>query len=322
MLYLVTGGAGFIGSNLVREILRRGERVRILDNLATGRRQYLEEVRGRVELLEGDIRDAAVCREATKGADFVLHQAALGSVPRSVADPATTHEVNITGTLNMLIAARDAKAKRFVFASSSSVYGNSEAREKVETLPTGPLSPYATSKLAAESYTTVFNAVYGLPTVSLRYFNVFGPRQDPDSQYAAVIPLFVKHIIESTAPEVYGDGEQTRDFTYVANVVQANLKACDADLSACGRAYNIACGATASINQLFQHIADRLGSTIRPRYLPERKGDVRSSLADIGLARKHLGYQPTHTLAQGLDEALDWYKKNLAATGAAQIAGR
>ncbi len=322
MLYLVTGGAGFIGSNLAREILHRGARVRIFDNFATGRRENVEDLRGRIELLEGDIRDAAACREAVKGADFVLHQAALGSVPRSVVDPVTTHDVNITGTLNMLIAARDAKAKRFVFASSSSVYGNSEALEKVETLPTLPLSPYATSKLAAESYTTVFHGVYGLPTVALRYFNVFGPRQDPDSQYAAVIPLFVKHLLENTAPVIYGDGEQTRDFTYVANVVQANLKACEAGLSACGRAYNVACAAKASINRLFEHIADRLGSTLRPRYLPERKGDVRRSLADIGLARKHLGYQPTHTLEQGLDEALDWYKKNLAAPSAVKTPSR
>jgi len=311
-LYLVTGGAGFIGSNLVREILRRGDRVRVLDNFSTGKRENLEAVKDQVEVLEADIRDPEACRRACKGAEFVLHQAALGSVPRSVADPGTSHESNATGTLNMLLAARDAKARRFVYASSSSVYGNSDVLEKVETLPTRPLSPYAVQKLAGENYTLVFNAVYGLPTVALRYFNVFGPRQDPDSAYAAVIPLFAKSLLAGTAPTIFGDGEQTRDFTYVANVIQANLKACAAGPDACGRAYNIACGGTISINRLFALIAQNLGRRIDPVHQSERKGDVRSSLADIGLARKHLGYEPTHRLEQGLDETLRWYQETAA----------
>jgi UDP-N-acetylglucosamine 4-epimerase len=314
--YLVTGGAGFIGSNLVREILQAGDRVRVLDNFSTGKRENLAEVRDRIELLEGDVRDPASCRAACAGADYVLHQAALGSVPRSVADPAQSHDANATGTLNMLLAARDSGARRFVYASSSSVYGNSEAREKVETLPTRPLSPYATSKLTGENYTLVFHSVYGLETVALRYFNVFGPRQDPDSAYAAVIPLFVKNLLAGTAASIYGDGEQTRDFTYVANVVQANLRACLAGTEACGRAYNIACGKNVSINRLYQLIAQRLQRRIEPRYLPERKGDVRSSLADIGLAGKYLGYRPTHQLEAGLDQALGWYRDTYHREGA------
>jgi UDP-N-acetylglucosamine/UDP-N-acetylgalactosamine 4-epimerase len=309
-LFLVTGGAGFIGSNLVREVLRQGGRVRVLDNFATGRKENLEEVRGRIELLEGDVRDTGVCRRACEGAEYVLHQAALGSVPRSVADPATSHEVNATGTLNMLLAARETGARRFVYASSSSLYGNTDAPRKVETLPAQPLSPYAVSKLAGECYTLVFQSVYGLPALALRYFNVFGPRQDPDNAYAAVIPLFVKHLLAGTAPAIYGDGEQARDFTYVANVVQANLKACRAADDVCGRAYNVACGSKVSVNRLYEEIAMRLGKRLEPRYVAERKGEVRISLADIGLARRLLGYEPTHDLAAGLDEAIGWYREN------------
>jgi UDP-N-acetylglucosamine 4-epimerase len=309
-LFLVTGGAGFIGSNLVREILRGGDRVRVLDSFATGRRENLAGLEASIDLREGDIRDPAACRDACAGADFVLHQAALGSVPRSVADPMASHEANATGTLNMLIAARDAGARRFVYASSSSVYGNSDAPAKVETLPTRPLSPYASQKLIGENYTVIFRSVYGLPTVALRYFNVFGPRQDPTSAYAAVIPLFAKSLLAGEAATIYGDGLQTRDFTYVANVVSANLKACEASAEACGRAYNIACGGTISILDLYRRIAAKLGRSIEPRHAPERKGDVRSSRADIGLARKLLGYEPEWDLDRGLDATVEWYREN------------
>ncbi len=309
-LYLITGGAGFIGSNLVREVLRRGGVVRVLDNFSTGRRKNLEGLPGPIDLREGDVRDLAACRSACQGADFVLHQAALGSVPRSIADPLESHHANATGTLHMLLAARDAGVRRFVYASSSSVYGNAEVAEKVETLPVRPLSPYATQKLAGENFTLVFHRVYGLPTIALRYFNVFGPRQDPHSAYAAVIPLFMKSLLADTAATIHGDGEQTRDFTYVANVVQANLKACEAGADACGRAYNIACGKSVSIRRLHDLIAGLLGRAIEPRHVPERKGDVRSSLAGIALARKHLGYEPTHSLEKGLEETAAWYKEN------------
>jgi UDP-N-acetylglucosamine/UDP-N-acetylgalactosamine 4-epimerase len=308
--YLVTGGAGFIGSNLVREILKRGGKVRVLDNLATGRLENLAEVEDEIDLIPGDIRDPSTCGAACEGVEFVLHQAALGSVPRSIDDPLTSHDVNVTGTLNLLLAARDAGVRRFVYASSSSVYGNCPDREKVETLPTAPLSPYATSKLAAENYTRVFHAVYGLETIALRYFNVFGPRQDPHSAYAAVIPLFVKHLLDGQPATIYGDGEQTRDFTYVENVVDANLRACAASAEACGRAYNIACSRMVSINQLYRLIGERLGVSIEARHVPARRGDVRRSLANIDLARKHLGYDPRYTLESGLDQALDWYQES------------
>ncbi len=308
--YLVTGGAGFIGSNLVRAILKRGEKVRVLDNLATGRIENLSGLEEEVELVRGDIRDPSVCRAACEGIEFVLHKAALGSVPRSIEDPLTSHQVNVTGTLNLLLAARDAGVRRFVYASSSSVYGNSTEREQVETLPTAPLSPYATSKLAGENYTLVFHAVYGLATVALRYFNVFGPRQDPHSAYAAVIPLFVNHLLEGKPAPIYGDGEQTRDFTFVQNVVNANLLACAAGEEACGRAYNVACGQTVTINRLYRLLSQRLDSSVEPRYLPPRCGDVRRSLANVGLARKFLGYEPAYALEAGLDETLAWYREN------------
>jgi UDP-N-acetylglucosamine/UDP-N-acetylgalactosamine 4-epimerase len=307
-LFLVTGGAGFIGSNLVRKILDRGDRVRVLDNFSTGKRENLAAVADRIDLRVGDVRDLDACRRACAGADFVLHEAALGSVPRSVVDPVTSHEANATGTLNMLVAARDAKVRRFVYASSSSVYGNSEAPAKAESLPARPLSPYATGKLAGENYTLIFDAVYGLPTVALRYFNVFGPRQDPDSAYAAVIPLFTKSLIAGVRATIFGDGLQTRDFTYVANVVAANLKACDSSPEATGRAYNIACGGSISILDLFRKIAARLGREIEPHFAPERKGDVRSSRADVSLARKYLGYEPEYDLDRGLDETVRWYR--------------
>jgi nucleoside-diphosphate-sugar epimerase len=256
---LVTGGAGFIGSNLVRSLLARGDSVRVLDSFATGKRANLEEIDGDVELVEADIRSPQVCAAACAGVEAVFHQAAIGSVPLSIKDPLLTHQVNVDGTLNMLIAARDQGARRFVFASSSSVYGDAPERVKVETLAARPQSPYASSKLAGEAYTIVFAKAYGLEAIALRYFNIFGPRQDPESMYAAVVPRFATRLLAGKAPEVFGDGEQTRDFTFVENVVRANLLALEAPVEACATAYNIACGQATSINDLFRLMRERVG---------------------------------------------------------------
>jgi nucleoside-diphosphate-sugar epimerase len=312
---LVTGGAGFIGSSLVRGLLELGHSIRVLDNLKTGKRENLAEVLDHIELIEADIRDREACARACAGIEAVLHQAAIGSVPLSIADPVTTHDVNVTGTLNLLLAARDAGARRFVFASSSSVYGDAPEEVKVETLPARPLSPYAVSKLAGEAYAIAFAGVYGLETVSLRYFNVFGPRQDPNSMYAAVIPRFATRLLEGQRPRIFGDGEQTRDFTFVTNVVQANLQALTCAPAACGKAYNIACGQATSLNELFRLLRDAAGEEARgiePTYEPPQKGDVRHSLASIAAARAHLGYEPAVELAEGLARTVEWYRKSLA----------
>ncbi len=308
--FLVTGVAGFIGSNLAEALLARGHRVRGLDNFLSGKRENLEGL-GAVEFTEGDVRDLETCRRACEGVDFVLHEAALGSVPRSIEDPALSNECNVTGTLNMLVAARDAGVRRFVFAASSSAYGDTPALPKVETMPPQPLSPYALSKLAGEEYCRLFTELYGLQTVSLRYFNVFGKRQDPFSTYAAVIPKFVSALLRGEPPEIYGDGEQTRDFTYIEDVVQANLKACEAPEEACGQVYNIAFGERISLNELYREISRLLGTDLPPRYGPPRPGDVRHSLADISKARHLLGYQPRYDVATGLGEAIAWYRANL-----------
>jgi len=252
--YLITGGAGFIGSNIAQSLLERGEEVRILDNFSTGKRENIAHLNG-AELLEGDIRDLEVIREAMKGTDFCLHQAALPSVARSVKDPAQTNEVNVGGTLNVLVAAVEASVKRLVYASSSSVYGDTPTLPKSEDLPPGPLSPYAVSKFAGELYVSSFRHVHGLETVILRYFNVFGPRQDPTSKYAAVIPAFISAISEKQRPRIFGDGEQSRDFTYVGNVVAANIAACHAPVSAVGAAYNVGCGSRTTVNELARQIA-------------------------------------------------------------------
>ena len=308
---LVTGGGGFIGSNLVRGLLARGDSVRVLDSFFSGKRRNLEEIEGDFELIEGDIRDLPTCRAAVKGVEAVFHQAAVGSVPLSIEDPVLNHQVNIDGTLNMLLAARDAGARRFMFASSSSVYGDAPEPIKVETLAARPQSPYAVSKLAAEAYTIVFSKVYGLETVALRYFNIFGPRQDPESMYAAVIPRFATKLIEGTAPTIFGDGGQTRDFTYVENVVRANLLALEAPVSACGRAYNVACGHATSLNELFHLLRGQIGgaaATLKPSFTQGQKGDVRDSLASIELAQKSLGYVPTIDVAEGIRLTIDWYK--------------
>jgi len=305
--YLVTGGAGFIGSNLVETILGRGDDVRVLDNLLTGRRENLERAGewataggAAFEMIEGDVRDPDTCRRAMDGVDYVLHQAAVPSVQRSVDDPLLTHEVNVDGTLNLLLAARDRGVSRFVFASSSSLYGESEELPKVETMPPDPISPYGLQKLAAERYVLLFHRLYGLPTLALRYFNVFGPRQDPASEYSAVIPRFLASAAAGRPPTIYGDGEQTRDFTFIANVVHANLRACEADGEALGRAYNVACGDRYSLNELVRRIGRLVEREIEPVYATARKGDIRHSMAGIGAAVERLGYRPDVDLDEGL----------------------
>lgn len=304
--YLVTGGAGFIGSNLVQALLARGERVRVFDNFATGKRANLAEFGDNVEIHDGDLRDAAACARAVASVDYVLHQAALGSVPRSVQDPMTSHEVNVTGTLNMLLAARAAQVKRFVFASSSSVYGNTPTLPKEESMPSQPISPYAVSKLAAERYTLSFNFIYGMETVALRYFNVFGPKQDPDSQYAAVIPRFITGLANGKAPVIYGDGEQSRDFTFVENVVQANLRACLAP-EAPGNVMNIACGERYSLNLLVKCLYEIMGKHIPVVYETERSGDVKHSMAAIERASRLLSFAPAVKFQEGLQKTVAWY---------------
>ena len=299
MRVLVTGGAGFIGSHVVVRLLAEGRDVRVLDNLSTGHRSNLEIVGGEVELVEADIRDLASVEDAIRGCDAVVHLAAVPSVPRSIADPVTTHEANATGTLNVLLAARNAGATRVVFASSSSIYGAAAELPKRESLKPLPISPYAVSKLAAESYCRSFFDVYALETVALRYFNVFGPRQDPQSEYAAVIPKFIWALRNGEPPMIFGDGEQSRDFTYVENVVDANVAALGTH-GIGGRVYNIACGERITLNELAASLRNEIGATVDVMHGPRRPGDVRDSVADISLARRELGYDPGVALAEGL----------------------
>ncbi|MBN1540806.1 SDR family oxidoreductase [candidate division KSB1 bacterium] len=307
--YLVTGGAGFIGSNIVAELLRRGERVRVLDNFSTGKRDNILAVRERIEIVEGDIRSYHVVRDAVEGVDFVLHQAALPSVPRSVRDPITSNEVNVTGTLNLLNAARETGVKRLVYASSSSIYGDLETLPKTEDMLPKPLSPYAVSKMAGEKYCMVFHSLYGLETVALRYFNVFGPHQDPTSQYSAVIPKFVVAMLRGESPVIYGDGEQSRDFTFVANVVQANLLACEQGLEdVSGQVFNVATGRRITLNLLVRTLNEILGSDVSPVYAELRAGDVKHSLANIGKAQQFLGYTPQADLQTGLQAVVEWMR--------------
>ena len=308
MKYLITGGAGFIGSNIATELVKRGESVRILDNFATGRKVNIEPIDNQIELIDGDIRDFWTVAEAVNGVDYVLHQAALPSVIRSVKNPLTSNAVNIDGTLNVLDAARQAGVRRVVFACSSSVYGESETLPKVETMKPDPLSPYAITKLAGENYCKVYYRLYGLETVSLRYFNIFGPRQDPNSQYSAVIPKFIKSILSGQKPVIYGDGEQSRDFTYIANAVEANLKACTAP-AAPGRCYNIACGQRFSLNQLLEMLAEISGKKVAAQYVDPRPGDILHSLADIEAAKQDLGYTVEHDFKTGLKETFKWFSK-------------
>jgi len=304
-LYLVTGGAGFIGSHIVEELVARGSRVRVLDDFSTGRRSNLGPWLDRIELIEADIRDIAAVRAAMAGVTFVLHQAALPSVPRSVQDPVTSNEVNVTGTVNVLWAAKEAGVKRVVYAASSSCYGNVKVDVKHEGLKPEPASPYAVSKLAGEHYCRAFHDVYGLETVALRYFNVFGPRQDPDSPYAAVIPLFITRMLRGAAPVINGDGTQTRDFTYVKNVANANLLACAAPSAAAGQSMNVACGTRHSLLTLVEGINALLGTRIAPEFGPARPGDVMHSCADISLAKRLIGYEPGLPFEHGLAETIN-----------------
>lgn len=306
-VYLVTGGAGFIGSNLVHELLQRGETVRVLDNFSTGRRSNLADVYGDIDLVEGDLRSSESCRQATKGVDVVLHQGALPSVQRSVSDPFTSHDTNATATMNLLVAARDAGVKRFVYASSSSVYGDSPTMPKQEEMIPRPKSPYAVAKLAGEHYCRIFYELYGLETVCLRYFNVFGPYQDPTSHYSAVIPLFIRAMMASKAPTIYGDGTQSRDFTFVANNVHANLLAATQP-GVGGQVFNIACGQRYSLLDLMDALNEILGTAIEPTFDHSRRGDVKHSLADIGRAQEMLGYTVQVDFLEGLRRTAAWYR--------------
>ena len=324
--WLITGVAGFIGSNLLEALLQLNQRVVGLDNLATGKKQNLDEVKalvspeqwGGFRFIQGDIGDLAVCREACAGVDFVLHEAALGSVPQSMTDPLGCHRSNVTGFLNMLIAARDAKVKRFVYASSCAVYGDDPGLPKVEEKQGKPLSPYAATKAMNEVYADTFALAFGFPSIGLRYFNVFGLRQDPDGAYAAVIPKWIAALLAGEAVYINGDGETSRDFCYVANVVQANLLAATtANAAALNQVYNIALGERTTLNELFAMLQDALGakgeaqSKQKPVYREFRPGDVRHSLADIRKAQRLLGYVPSHRIRQGLDIAMDWYRCNV-----------
>jgi UDP-glucose 4-epimerase len=305
--FLVTGGAGFIGGHICERLARDGYAVRVLDDFSSGKESNLDSFRAEVDLVRGDIRDARLVGDAMKGVDIVFHEAALGSVPRSVADPLTTHEVNMTGTLNVLLAAREAGVKRVVYASSSSVYGETPVLPKREEMTPQPLSPYAISKLVGEHYATVFRHVYGFEVVALRYFNIFGPRQDPESQYAAVIPKFVTALLNGKAPVVYGDGLQSRDFTYVDNVVEANLLASEAD-GAAGQAFNIACGGRYTLLDLLARLKAILGSDIEPVHEAGRAGDVRDSQASIEAAQRALGYRVSVDFDEGLRRTVEWYR--------------
>jgi nucleoside-diphosphate-sugar epimerase len=323
-VYLITGGAGFIGSHLVETLVTQGETVRVLDNFSTGKEEnllFIDELAipsNRFTLLKGDIRDFSTCQKACEHVDFVLHQAALGSVPRSVDDPLTTNDVNSNGTLNMLVAARDAKVKRFIYASSSSVYGDAVSTglhgtavpPKVESQIPNPQSPYAISKLTGEYYCRVFFTLYHLETVALRYFNVFGQRQDANSHYAAVIPKFITALIHDKAPTIYGDGEQSRDFTHVDNVVQANLNACHALSEAPGESLNVACGERTTLNALYSQLCAFMGKSVTPLYAPPRAGDVKHSLADINKAKEVITYAPPVTFSQGLKKTTEWFVRH------------
>ena len=308
--FLVTGGAGFIGSNICRKLVSQGCFVRVVDNLLTGKKSNLTDIIDKIEFIEADMGDEKIARSAVKDIDFCLHQGALPSVPRSVDDPAATHRHCLDATFTLLLAARDAGIKRFVYASSSAAYGDTPTLPKLETMQPQPLSPYAAAKLAGEYYCSVFYNVFGLETISLRYFNVFGPHQDPTSQYAAAVPAFVTAILKDKPPTVFGDGEQSRDFTYVDNVVEANLLAARAEHTA-GEVINIACGKAVTVNEIIEVINGLLDKSIKPIYTDPRPGDVKHSLAGISLAEKIIAYKPTVQFKDGLQKAIDWYRSNL-----------
>jgi UDP-N-acetylglucosamine/UDP-N-acetylgalactosamine 4-epimerase len=315
MKVLVTGGAGFIGANLVEHLLQKAEvaKVRVLDNLATGSAKNIEEFESdpRFEFIHGDIRDYKTCLQACEGIDLISHQAALGSVPRSINDPLTSNEVNVTGTLNIFTAAKEKNIRRVVYAASSSTYGDHPGLPKVEEHIGNPLSPYAVTKYVNELYARVYTQVYGLELIGLRYFNVFGPRQNPQGAYAAVIPLFMKAVLDNEPPTINGDGEHSRDFTFVANAVQANVCALFTNnKDAVNQVYNVAYGEQISLNQVFEMIKEVAGSDLAPKYGPERTGDVKHSLADISKAKNYLGYRPAVNVKQGLKIAFEWYRKH------------
>jgi nucleoside-diphosphate-sugar epimerase len=314
-LYLVTGAAGFIGSALVRALLERGERVLGFDNFETGKREYIREVAEQIDFREADLLDLEGMRSACQGADYVLHQAAIPSVPRSIADPARSNAVNIEGTLNVLIAARDAGVKRVVYAASSSAYGETPTLPKHEDMPSSPISPYAVSKLAGELYMTSFYRVYGLPTVSLRYFNIFGPRQDANSQYSAVLAKFITSMLQGEKPTIYGDGEQSRDFTYIDNVVAANLLAAtQPESQVAGQTFNIATGQRFTLNETFAILKELTEYSGGAEYAPSRAGDVKHSLADVSHAEAQLGYRPLVDFKEGLRRTVAWYRSLVAVT--------
>jgi UDP-glucose 4-epimerase len=317
MRYLVTGGAGFIGSNTVDELVRRGESVVVLDDLSAGKEDNLAEVRNKISFIKGSINDLEAVRRAMHEADYVLHLAARTSVPRSIKDPLDTNKINIEGTLNVLVAARDAKVKRVVLAASSSAYGETPSLPKVETMQPQPISPYGITKYVGELYAQVFGKVYGLQNVCLRYFNVFGPRQDATSPYSGVLAKFCTAFLEKTDPVVFGDGQQTRDFTYIDNVVQANLLACEAP-AASGKVINIGTGARISLNQTLQLLREINTSELRAKYDPPRDGDIRDSQADITLAREALKYHPTIDFPEGLRRTFAWYQESEAKAAAKQ----
>ena len=312
--YLVTGGAGFIGSHLSEELVRRGHKVRVADSLVTGKRANLDHL-PQVEFLEADLANLEAAHHAVRGVEYVLHQAAIPSVPRSVKDPITSHRANVDATLNLLVASRDAGVRRLVFAGSSSAYGNTPTLPKHEEMPVAPLSPYALQKVIGEQYLQMFTRLYGLETVTIRYFNVFGPRQDPSSPYSGVISVFAAALLENRPPTIFGDGEQTRDFTYIANVVDGVLRACEAP-RASGEIINVATGGRISLNRLFEGMRALVGADVKPVYAPPREGDVHDSQADLRKAQALLGYQPIVSFEDGLRRTVEWYRASRAAAPA------
>jgi len=315
-LYLVTGGAGFIGSSLARALIKRGDKVRIIDNFSSGRRENFADFAQDVELIEADILDTTALRRAVQGVEVVYHEAAIPSVPKSMAEPYENHEANASGTLRVLQAARDAGVRRLVYAASSAAYGDAPELPKLETQPPAPISPYGASKLAGEYYLQVYAQAFGLETVSLRYFNVFGPRQDPKSEYAAVIPKFITAALAGQTPRIFGDGTQSRDFCHIENIIEANFKAASAPATqASGQVFNIACGVATDLNQVVAVIGDILGRHIQPRHEAERAGDIKHSYADIGKARQRLGYAASVSFAEGLRRTVEWYRGQAAGPG-------
>lgn len=311
MRYVVTGGAGFIGSNMVDELVRRGHTVTVLDDLSAGKESNLAHIRGKIDFLVGSITDLAAVQSAVKGADYVIHLAARTSVPRSVKDPLESNHVNINGTLNVLVAARDAKVKRFVYAASSSAYGETPTQPKVETMQSQPISPYGVTKYVGELYAQVFGRNYGLENASVRYFNVFGPRQDPTSQYSGVLSRFMLAVIQGEQPVIYGDGEQSRDFTFIENVVDVTLRACETS-GASGLVFNGGTGERITLNKVLRQLEKITGRKLQAKYDPPRTGDIRDSQADISLARKVLGYQPSVDFETGLERTWQWYQSAYA----------